>query len=83
MPDAEAYDLAEFPKFGKLLAGGPPKDVDVIIAEEGREQECKAAGRKRPRSEDADAQERPGFTVPCHQLVLYSLSSFFQNKVSA
>jgi hypothetical protein len=79
MSDAEAYDLSELPKFGRLLSGGSPKDADVVITEEGREQ---TAGRKRPHPTDS-AEEHPGIIVPCHQVVLYSLSSFFQSKVSA
>jgi hypothetical protein len=83
MPDGDTGQrtFRATPSFQGLLDGGPPKDADVIIVEEGAVQPKPATGRKRPRSKSNAAQEVSGITVPCHQLVLYSLSSFFQNKV--
>lgn len=79
--DAGRRQLRETPSFAKMLTGGPPKDADVMIIEEGASTGKTAGGRKRTRSQaDADG-DGSSITIPCHQVVLYSLSSFFQNKV--
>jgi hypothetical protein len=64
-----------------MLTGGPPKDADVMITEEGANAGKPAAGRKRTRSQADAVGDGSSITVPCHEVVLYSLSSFFQNKV--
>jgi hypothetical protein len=82
--DHASDDVRELPSFEGLLHGGPPKDADVIIVEEGVAGSKPAVGRKRTRSQGAELDADVGAsTVACHQLVLYSFSKFFQNKVGS
>ena len=71
-----------YPDFSKLLTAGLLSDVNVIIREEARDHEAEPVS-KRPRfSTSLAPSQGEAKTVAAHRVILWSLSAFFQAKVT-